>query len=245
MRPTYAIACGPADTTPPLLSTLGSQACTIFTLLHILGQCWESKCLVITSTWLLRSLHTWCVWTHSLPCDYLNHMTGYQRVPTNQSHLTYLWWGYGKEITFLLECSYELVWTISYLLSYCMTHCGLLRDSTSFHKTTVLGRYLSAVHLWTLRKHSTLHGLCAPQTYKYPYSTWSHVEFFFPTIYSVFYPRNIKLPLVILFQVWTFYSSELRLHYHLCRACCAVSTISIVWTLPPVSRYLNYVTVVN
>jgi len=53
-----------------------------------------------------------------------------------------------------------------------MTHCGLLRGSTSFHRTTMLGRYLSTVRLWTLRKHSTLHGLCAAQTYKYPYATW-------------------------------------------------------------------------
>ena len=116
-----------------------------------------------------------------------------------------------------------------------MTHCGLLRDSTSFHRTTMLGRYLSTIHLWTLRKHSILHGLCTSQTYKYPYDTWSAVEFFLLTIYSLFYPRTLKPPLVIFLQVWTVYSSELRLHCHLCRARCAVSTISILWTLPPVT----------
>jgi len=42
----------------------------------------------------------------------------------------------------------------------------------------MLGRYLSTVRLWTLRKHSTLHGLCGAQTYKYPYGTWNAVEFF-------------------------------------------------------------------
>jgi len=42
----------------------------------------------------------------------------------------------------------------------------------------MLGRYLSTVHLWNLRKHSTLRGLCAAQTYKYPYATWNAVEFF-------------------------------------------------------------------
>jgi len=71
--------------------------------------CWESKCLVITSTWLLRSLDTWCVWTLSLPCDSSYHMTGYQRVPTNRSHIAYLWRGHDKEIMFLLECSYGLI----------------------------------------------------------------------------------------------------------------------------------------
>jgi len=81
-----------------------------------------------------------------------------------------------------------------------MTHCGLLRGSTSFHRTTMLGRYLSTVCLWTLRKHSTLHGLCTVQTYKYPYDTWSAVEFFLPTIYSLFYPRTIKPPSVYCFK---------------------------------------------
>jgi len=124
-----------------------------------------------------------------------------------------------------LDCSLSLISR--------MTHCGLLRGSTSFHRTTMLGRYLSTVRLWTFRKHSTLHGLCAAQTYKYPYATWSAVEFFLLTIYSLFYPRTIKPPSVILLQVWTFYSSELRLHCHLSRARCVVSTFSILWTLPP------------
>jgi len=103
----------------------------------------------------------------------------------------------------------------------------------SFHRTTKLGRYLYTIHLWTLRKHSTLHGLCTAQTYKYSYDTWSPVEFFLLTIYSLFYPRTFKPPSVILLQVWTFYSSELRLHCHLCRARCAVSIISILCPLPP------------
>ena len=81
-----------------------------------------------------------------------------------------------------------------------MTHCGLLQGSTSFHRTTMLGRYLSTVRLWTLRKHSTLHGLCTAQTYKYPYTTWSAVEFFLPMIYSLFYPRTFKPPSVIYFK---------------------------------------------
>jgi len=64
----------------------------------------------------------------------------------------------------------------------------------------MLGRYLSTVRLWTLRKHSTLHGLCVAQTYKYPYATWSAVEFFLLTIYSLFYPRTIKPPSVYYFK---------------------------------------------
>ena len=41
-----------------------------------------------------------------------------------------------------------------------MTHCGLLQDSMSFHRTTMLGRYLSTIQLWTLRD-SLLYVVCA------------------------------------------------------------------------------------
>jgi len=52
------------------------------------------------------------------------------------------------------------------------------RSSSSSTYIGIASTYLSTVRLWTLRKHSTLHGLCAVQTYKYPYATWSAVEFF-------------------------------------------------------------------
>ena len=123
-------------------------------------------------------------------------------------------------------------------LLLCMTHCGLLQGSTSFHRTTVLGRYLSTICLWILRgvllymvcaqlrcintlvslgsnKDSTNYVL-SPELLVYKRVLSNHLQLYL----SKFEPSI---------------SSELRLHYHLDRACCALSTISIVWTLPPVS----------
>jgi len=59
----------------------------------------------------------------------------------------------------------------------------------------MLGRYLSTVRLWTLRKHSTLHGLCTVQTYKYPYDTWSAVEFFLPSVYCFKFEPSTQVSL--------------------------------------------------
>ena len=132
----------------------------------------------------------------------------------------------GRSRLFLISClMYDSLWTSSRFYK--------LPQNYYVMKVLIYSPVMDSQRL------STLHGLCAVQTYKYPYvfqvesnESTNYVSFTEVFVYKDFYQTSFNY-LAPRFEPST--SSELRLHYHLSRAGCALSTISIVWTLPPVS----------
>ena len=102
-----------------------------------------------------------------------------------------------------------------------MTHCGLLRASMSFHRTTVLGRYLSTICLWTLRDF-LLYMVCVQLRRINTLMLLGSKKRILPT-----YVLSSVLSRTFSNHLWLYcskcepsISSELRLHCHLSRARC-------------------------
>jgi len=146
-------------------------------------------------------------------------MTSYQRVPTNRSH-----------VTFLISClTYDSLWTSLRFYELPQNYC--------VRKVLIYRPFMDSQRL------STLHGLCAVQMYKYPLVSGSKI--IESTSYVLFtellaYKRVLSNPLrLYCFKFEPSISSELKLRYHLSRACCAF--VHYLHSVDIASRYYHLV----